>query len=527
MIQQSFRRVPATVTAVLFIIVLTISTSAVAQRTVGLLLRDSARTAAGYTVFSPMAVYDAYMIDINGDLIHKWTSTRLGSGTSHLLPNGNLLRGCLADSNPFYPQPGTCGMVEEIDWNDSVVWSYTYFNDTLSTHHDFEVMPNGHLLLVAWEKHSFAEGIALGRKDSTEIPGSSIWSERVVEVVPGPNHSGTVIWEWRLWDHMIQDKKATGPYYGTVGDHPELIDANFGISTTPDWLHVDAIRYNEQRDEIVLSNQRFSEFYIIDHSTSTALAATHAGGTRGKGGDILYRWGNPRSYRHGAASDQKTFSQHGVRWIEHGLRGAGNILLLNNGGGRPGGNYSSVDEIVLPIAPDGSYMLDPTGKFGPDSASWIYNGKPSNSWFGLNQGNTFRLANGNTLVCAGSLGMFFEVDTMSTFVWRYLNPVSQDGIVAQGKMPKAQTNSMFGLHRYPPEYPGFIGKDMAPKGPIELPWPVHAGAERAESVRRPHLHRVYAGAHRTCATSRERHAWSRRGNAGEWCGITGASFRNV
>ena len=67
----------------------------------------------------------------------------------------------------------------------------------------------------------------------------------------------------------------------------------------------------------------FSEFWIIDHGTTTAQAAGHTGGRRGRGGDLLYRWGNPRAYRAGTKADRKLFAQHNAHWIPKGLPGAG------------------------------------------------------------------------------------------------------------------------------------------------------------------------------------------------------------
>src|SRR5262249_52369420 len=109
-----------------------------------------------------------------------------------------------------------------------------------------------------------------------------------------------------------------------------------------DWTHANPVSYNAKLDQVMVSPRGFSEFWIIDHSTSKAEAAGHKGGRHGKGGDLLYRWGNPEAYRAGTAADRRLFSQHDPHWIPEGLQGAGHVLVFNNGGGRPDGNYSSV-----------------------------------------------------------------------------------------------------------------------------------------------------------------------------------------
>ena len=85
-------------------------------------------------------------------------------------------------------------------------------------------------------------------------------------------------------------------------------------------MHVNAVAYNAELDQIVLSSPHFNEIWIIDHGTTTEEAKGHTGGRWGKGGDILYRWGNPRAYRNGTKLDQRLFYQHNIQWIPKGLQ---------------------------------------------------------------------------------------------------------------------------------------------------------------------------------------------------------------
>jgi len=120
---------------------------------------------------------------------------------------------------------------------------------------------------------------------------------------------------------------------------------------------------------------------VIDHSTTTAEAASHAGGRSGKGGDLLFRWGNPETYRAGSTSDKKLFNQHDATWIDKGYPGAGNILVFNNGVGRQINSYSTVDEIVPPVNDNGIYYLEPGSSYGPENLIWSYTGSPSSMFY--------------------------------------------------------------------------------------------------------------------------------------------------
>src|SRR5213078_1927187 len=120
---------------------------------------------------------------------------------------------------------------------------------------------------------------------------------------------------WRVWDHLIQDADKEKKNFGDVAKHPERIDINFNAGGgkgggNQDWTHTNALSYRADLDQIMMSVPSLNEVWIIDHSTTTAEAASHKGGKSGKGGDLLYRWGNPRAYAAGTRKDQTLFAQH-------------------------------------------------------------------------------------------------------------------------------------------------------------------------------------------------------------------------
>jgi hypothetical protein len=172
----------------------------------------------------------------------------------------------------------------------------------------------------------------------------------------------------------------------------------------------------------VVSSPSFNEIWILDHSTTKEEAKGHTGGRWGKGGDLLYRWGNPRTYRNGTRLEQRLFGQHNIQWIPKGLPGAGHLLVFNNGGSRKPEEYSSVDELVPPTDTDGHYIRPKRGPFGPDKPVWSYTAPNKKDFFSWFISGAQRLPNGNTLINAGAVGIVFEVTSEGETVWKFANP---------------------------------------------------------------------------------------------------------
>lgn len=432
------------------------------QNTVGT-ISTSSNVAEGYTLFAPITSSETYLMDTCGRVINQWTSAYQAGNSCYLLENGNLLRaGKIANADITFG--GVGGVIQLFDWDGSLLWEYTYSTPLVSQHHDVFPLPNGNILMLAVTTITADDAIARGRNPAL-ITENKIFNEQVLELQPVGTNQANVIWEWNVKDHLIQDFDATKSNFGVVSEHPELLDFNFNIGNSgfANWLHINSVQYNEALDQIILSSRLLSEVYIIDHSTTTAEAATNSGGTYGKGGDILYRWGNPQVYDKGDGSDQTLFNQHYPYWIEDGLTDAGKIMIFNNGNTR---GFSSVDIISPPSSSPGVYSYDAENGYGPTEAEWSYTNSDPAYFNSTILSSAERLPNGNTLICDGNSGFFFEINSDDTVVWEYVNPDTSNGIASQGTVPTQ--NNVFRVKKLSPDYPAFIGRDLTPGDPIEL-----------------------------------------------------------
>ncbi|MGF3553973.1 MAG: aryl-sulfate sulfotransferase [Thermoplasmatota archaeon] len=364
----------------------------------------------GQILYAPMYSGITYLKDYNGNINHTWTSNFWPGVMVRWLGDGTIFRTIRVGVGPG--GGGAGGGVQKVLWDGTVAWDFRYNINGCLTHHDLKILPNGNVLLIAWETKTRNECIAAGRNPSL-VTNQGLMPDHIIEVKPTGPSSGEIVWQWHVWDHLIQDYDPSKANYGVVEDHPELVDINFVTSTQMDLMHTNSIDYNPELDQILISVRYYSEIWIIDHSTTTEEAAGHTGGKSGKGGDLLYRWGNPRAYKRGTSSDRKLFEQHDATWIKKGYPGEGNILIFNNGIGR---GYSTVDEITPPIDENGQYYIAPGSAFGPSTYTWRYNPQPS--FYASHLSGATRLKNGNTLICNGETTKVFEVTPEGSIVWQ-------------------------------------------------------------------------------------------------------------
>ena len=278
------------------------------------------------------------------------------------------------------------------------VWTYT----VTGGHHDICPLPNGNVLIIVHDSKTAAQVTAAGSSYS-----GTVQSEKIQEIHQTGATTGVVVWEWKLWDHLCQSTNSsiTSTYVTSVAANPQLMNVNYNMSS--DWVHMNGIDYNPVLDQIIVSSHMLNEVWIIDHSTTTAQAATHTGGLAGRGGDFLYRWGNPAAYGCAAGGNGITLSTiHDARWVSANNSKYPNYISMyhNNGGGTV--------QAVLALPPHNGYnytytagsVLPPTTCTKPTIQP--ISGVPD-------QGSVFVEDNGNILVTKPNTA-FYECSGLGT-----------------------------------------------------------------------------------------------------------------
>ncbi len=436
-----------------------------AQRTVGTVINNGAED--GYALFAPMNTKKTYLIDREGRVINSWSSDYIPGLTVYLGMDGSLYRAGRVTDSTQLQSGGAGGIIERFNWQGDLLWQFRYANAKVRQHHDFEVMPNGNILLIAWEEKSKVEAIRAGR-DPGSMGTDKLWPDHLVEVVPEGFSEGSIVWEWHVWDHLIQDYDPMGENYGIVSDHPELIDINYYENKSADWIHGNSIEYNRTLDQIAFSSRAFNEIWLIDHSTTTAQAASHQGGIYGKGGDLLFRWGNNEAFRKDTTQVQKLFGQHGLFWIDD--QPSDPLYIFNNGNNRPSTNYASIEKIVFSRNSQGEYSME-NGVFLPTEPSHTFVSKDTVETFAPLFSNVIVTESNQLLLCIGPRGTFIQYNDKGEIIWKYVSPVLENGnILRQGESigdQFASNNSVFGISFYPPTFPGFSDRNLSPGATIE------------------------------------------------------------
>jgi len=468
----------------------------------------------GYTLIAPLKSNTVYLLDMQGEAVHSWTTGGTPGVAVYLTPRGTLLRCIQVEDHPVFMGGGQGGRIQELDADSNVLWDFRWDSEQSLQHHDIEELPNGNVLMIAWDRRTRAEALEHGR-DPELLEGEEFWPGAIYEIEPQRPDGGKVVWSWHAWDHMVQNFDPDAAGFANPADHPRKIDINGDRNMDPpdeeadekladqmaamgyadgaddtddvdeeekekdpekeakkrrtknaDWMHTNGIDYNAELDQIAISVRRFDEVWILDHSTTTEEAKGSAGGRYGKGGDLLYRYGNPFAYSRGRWRDRRLYGQHNVQWIPEGHLGEGNLLVFNNGSDKIRAS-SSADEWWAPRDADGNYYIGDEGPFEPSEPTWSYEAPEPEDFYSSFISGAQRLPNGNTLICSGAQGWVFEVTPLGHIVWDFKNPF---GLAPGEELDEDDDGEhlygLFRAERYGPDDPGIVALRAAG---VELP----------------------------------------------------------
>ncbi|MEI6696670.1 MAG: aryl-sulfate sulfotransferase [Bacteroidota bacterium] len=362
-----------------------------------------------YTLYATKNGTQAFLIDTaDSPVTYKtwnFTSTTKNAYSCYLIPGDTLVRTTSYQVSGAPGSGGITGRVQKISWSGAIAWDFSYSSSTTQLHHDICPLPNGNVLMISYDLKTAAEATLAGSSTS-----AIFWSEKIIEVQPTGATTGNIVWEWKLWDHICQNySSAKNNYVSTIIDNPQLLNINYaGTGSLPDRFHMNGIDFNPALNQIVVSMHFMNSVFIIDHSTTTAQAATHSGGNSGKGGDFLYRWGNPASY--GASGTANFSTVHDAHWVpSDNLNFPNYLCAYNNQGGTSG---KTAIDIWNPPYNGYNYSLTAGSSYAPTTYSSRFN----TAFTATNEGNSHQLPNGNILVC-NFQGSIYEVNAAGTNLW--------------------------------------------------------------------------------------------------------------
>lgn len=334
------------------------------QRT-GLTFHDAEQSTPGYTLVTPMSGDGSYLIDSDGQIVHRWQLEGFDAGYAKLLPTGNLLvRGTDTSVDvpddvvlPMARERGRHGAVREVEWDGSTVWEYEHHY----AHHDMLRLDNGNTLICRWVvmPEDVARSVQGGRSLGRE-PDGLMFGDEIVEVDPAGQEVSTV----PLWALLDPEEDPICPIEGRR-----------------EWLHLNGIDVTADGG-LLFSCRNISRVGLVDRAS----------------GELRWKFGAPNCHH-----------QHHPTALPNG-----NVQIFDNGA-----------HMLAPSPISRVIEVDPE----TDEIVWSYYGTPREQFFSGHISGAERLAGDHVLICEGTSGRIFEITRAGEVVWEWINPFLDDSVI--------------------------------------------------------------------------------------------------
>ncbi len=374
-------------------------------RETGLTYRQAARSFAGYTLIAPAGGDSAFLLDMDGRIVHRWRFSDLMPFCVRILPNGNLLaqgRDPAAVAPPFefgqVPPPfservrmigGSNGQLREVDWDGGVVWEYA--NEAL--HHDVVRLDNGNTIAAVFVE--IPDEVQRKVRGGVKRPREKLppmFGDDVIEI----DRDGNEVWRVHTWQLFDPARDPICP-----------------LEPRWEWTHLNSLDVTSD-GKVLISCRNNSRVAMIDRSS----------------GEMTWKFGAPQ-----------IFHQHHATALPNG-----NVQIFDNGMHRIADmSYSRVVEV------------DPS----TDEVVWEYVADQREQFFSGHISGAQRLPNGNVLICEGTVGRLFEVTARGETVWEWVSPFVHS-------IRNRPASWLFRAYRYGPDDAGLAGRELNPDAYADL-----------------------------------------------------------
>ena len=362
----------------------------------GVTLHDEERSWAGVNLFNSWNLASAWLIDMDGNVLHEWAAPMANDDRWPYIEPGN--------DGTLYAVAGD-RMLVCVGWDSAIEWV-----KTMRCHHDIAIAPGGDIYVLgredAFVRH---RGIPMPFVDDTIVVLSP---ERAVErrislydvfAEQLPAATAWRVYHWLLnpfhLRQTVQIRRDNGFWFGT--------------GTPLDGLHTNTLEIIDRdlndvvrRGRLLVCARELDAIGIIDEESA----------------ELVWSWGPGELQR-----------PHHPTVLDNG-----NILVFDNGARR---RYSRIIE------------LDPVAR----EIVWEYTATPRTDFFSHRRGGNQRLPNGNTLVTSSDAGRVFEVPPGGDIVWEFFNPVTRNtatngqvlraAIYRMMRIPEAQARAWLEVSR--------------------------------------------------------------------------------
>ena len=260
-------------------------------------------------------------------------------------------------------------------------------------HHDFQRLENGNTLLLLFEN--------LPHEVSIQVQGGHNQQDKTFDVGTSDYMLGDLIREITPDGETVKE----WPISPALSYEEDVI---CDLENRREWTHGNSLNITDKGD-----------FIVSFRSTSTIGILSK------DSGKFLWKYGGGQLGH-----------QHHPTFLDNG-----NILVFDNGAHTRGLDHSRVIEI------------NPNN----DEIVWTFEETPPIDFYSFFISSADRLPNGNTFICEGASGRFFEVTPKGDVVWEYMNPFTSVDLIFE------HPNSIvYRAHKYGIDNPIFKKLDLDP-----------------------------------------------------------------